>query len=574
MTFADPARRGLWVLGGLLVASKALGDPVDSSLFSAESVSHGVATPLTYLCTQAKVVKNHAAELEACRPSSKHRDALTQLAAEIDASTCVDPDQTPPDLERAQALVDATRLSLERVKAERAALDTAPQATAEAKKALDEAVSEKAADNAAASAELASARKANDHLIRFNDTLNRVLIDGASWEDFAAFKADGARQTKCQAFTSALYEDEAEDSDESNAAALASSTLAKDAASQAHATDLLRKGSNLSSALSSAAGIIEKPGAPDAVTASIMSALGADRATQGTQAVFTLNLAALFQPHRDERLKTAAAWRNLFLRASMPLDSVEGNNLSPAAAASEETDATEPPPDPAEPPETPDVTRFNFVLGTSLFDDTDPRLETPQKCFTSVVDYLPVASTERAETRVKPLREALFDGCAHEAAQAQRLAVRGALGLVTDEAEQKTNVELAAGAIVWGPTPYLYLNGIYQHVFRPDVVDTVGAGLSIGTNASASRSGVDAWGRITLDAFWLFSHVNDSWVMEGRLVPTAQFRMGDSIASLGVGPRLLGGDSDGVSLIATFAVTYDADALINPLLSPLHPATR
>jgi len=255
----------------------------------------------------------------------------------------------------------------------------------------------------------------------------------------------------------------------------------------------------------------------------------------------------------------------------MPLESVEGENVSPAGQTTEQDgmDAAEAPAS-----EAPNVTRFNFVLGTSLFDETDPRLETPQQCFTSVVEYLPIAATDEAEQGVKPFREALFDGCAHEAAQAQRLALRGALGLVTDEDQQKTNVELAAGAIVWGPTPYLYFNGIFQHVFRPNVVDTVGVGMSAGTNASASASGVDAWGRISLDAFWLLSRVDGSWVMEGRLVPTAQFRMGDSIASLGVGPRLLGGDNDGVSLIATFAVTYDADALINPLLTPLHPNTQ
>jgi hypothetical protein len=522
-------------------------DDVDLGGFDGESEAHRPLSTLRAMCRQARVVEDYGSGLKACRPGAPQRVMLEKLALELNADLCADEGQLPLEIDVARANLEEVQKEREQAKSEGGVAAVRSQEAVQA-----------------AEAGLSRAKAAAKKRDELNTVMNAVLFDTASWQDFQAYKKDSDRQSLCSTFSNALYGK----TEDTAGAAVAAQAVAE----QAHATDTLRRSSNLSTALSTAAGVIEKPGAPDAVAASIMTSLGADRTTNGSQAVFTLNIASLVEPSTS-RLKSSAAWRNLFLRASMPLDSTEGENLAPAARQAEE--AAEPA-DPAAPTATPaaDVTRFSFVLGTSLIDDSDTRLEENRQCFERVVTYLPVGSTEGGESRSKGLRKVFFDECAHAAAKAQRLALRVGVALATDETEQKTHVELAAAAIVWGPTPYLYLNGIYQHVYRPNVVDTVGAGFSLGTNASSSASGVDAWGRISLDAFWLVSRVDDQWVMEGRIVPTAQFRLGDAIASLGVGPRLIGGDSKGASLLATLALTYDADRLINPLLTPLQPPAK
>jgi hypothetical protein len=323
---------------------------------------------------------------------------------------------------------------------------------------------------------------------------------------------------------------------------------------KAHATDLLRKASTTLTGMITGNGQAESPGSPDALAVALMTALGADRETSGSHVVMTLNLAALAAPKTEQRLKLAAPLRNLFLRLSAPLESTE------AALADADPDAVS------------SVRRISAVLGTSLLDSTDPRLAENQPCYEQVLDYLPPATTLKGEESRRRDRETYFDICHRRAAWKQRVAIRGGVSVFTsdDARSPETRAELLAGALVYAPVPWLYTNLIYQRVLEPGEAHVMGGGFSLAGNVGGPDSGVAAWGRFGIDTLFLMAKADQAsdWDWEWRIVPTIRAKLGDNVTQLGIGPRIV--ESGDTGLFATLALTYDADNLIDPLVSS-HP---
>lgn len=339
------------------------------------------------------------------------------------------------------------------------------------------------------------------------------------------------------------------------------------AAVRARAQDILRKAAPLTSALGSGNGFLEGGGAPDRAIFSLLTALGADQATNGTSAVMTLGLANLFGWTDEERLSKPAAARNLFLRSTLPLSATKPDPIAGAPADTPSGGST-----PAS------VTRMSFVLGTSLLDDTDPRLgkkksadgqgdkDANMECYRSVVHYFWTATTEVDESSRAEDRAPFFDECNRRAAEKQRVAVRAGVGLLVED--QKTKVETAGAALVWAPTSWLYFNGLYQRLFLPSPRHSFGGGLSFGCNLGGQKSGVDAWTRLGLDALVLgVLEDGKSVETEVRLMINTKFKLGDNVLTVGIGPRMLGDGLSSPGALASVGLSYDADDLIGPLLA-------
>lgn len=510
---------------------------------SDDAVNHAELNPSWAACQRAKVLQEQRDNFVACRAQATAK--IDALVANAQTVTAMCTPTAPLEVERArqeEAQAQARVQSLQ-------GLATSAPATDALKAQLEAAVEKLKLSSAA----YVTARKFEAARSALDDAVDTLLIDGASPRDFQAYLADSRRQNACAKFSDAVF---AAYAGEPKASELTGE--AADAAAQAHASDILRKGSNVPTSLTDLTAILENPGAPDAVTFSLMSALGASEDTSGTQAVLTLNLAQALTPQRD-RSKDPAALRNLFLRAQLPLRSTEAQTSAVGGGdgAQDTTNA---------------VNRFQFVLGTSLLDQSDTRLSEHRPCYRKVVDYLPTPASDRTETNLKAMRAPLFDVCSSIAAHEQRLALRGGIGLVTSGSgdDAKTKAEVYALTAVWGPTPWLYFNALYQRIVEPGKVHNAGAGLSLGGNVGGGASGVDAWARVTLNALWVLSWQDGDSdpVLQTRLAPTVLTKLGDAIAVFSLGPTITGSNKD-TGLLATIALTYDADALITPLLNPV-----
>jgi hypothetical protein len=324
---------------------------------------------------------------------------------------------------------------------------------------------------------------------------------------------------------------------------------------EAHDNDLYRKASSLATALSNETGNGERPGAPDRVAASIFSALGAEREQDGTQAVFTLNIPGVLGRNIPE-IKDASL-RHLFARISVPLSATEPPSLP--------TDET---PDEARP----DVSRFSLTLGSSIVDASDPRLPTHDKCYRAVetVEPLPARFEQVAVEQVLARRQPLYQLCTRAAVYSQRLAWRVAGQVLTrhEEGGDQSDLEIAAGALVYSPQPWLIISPFYRRSFLPRPINDWGLSLSVGGNLGGNTTGTNAWGRLGLDVVLLLTDVlgdGNNGGLTARLVPTFSFPVaGGAFFTLAAGPRFTG--DAGTGFLATAALTFDADRITNTLL--------
>jgi hypothetical protein len=341
---------------------------------------------------------------------------------------------------------------------------------------------------------------------------------------------------------------------------------------RAHAKDILRKASALATGLSNGNGLVERPGAPDKVIVSVMSALGAERSSNGTQAVMTLNLASTIWPNDEERLKQSPLVRNLFLRAQLPLDTAKGGETATGTTTSTT----------AEPSTASEVSRFSMILGGSFEDDSDQRLPSNDACNFAILAYLPLPESDKDNESLANERKPYYSICNGIAANRRRISWRAGLGFLTEPGMaagttpaatgQRTRTELFAGTAVYAPLSNMFFNLLYQHLFIPTPTNTLGVGMSLAGNVGGESSGVDAWARMGLDTLMLFTREHDDpWQWQWRVALTTQARLSDNtITTVSLGPRFLGGTSD-PGFLASIALSYDADNLIQPLLTPIAP---
>ena len=333
----------------------------------------------------------------------------------------------------------------------------------------------------------------------------------------------------------------------------------KDAAARAHQSDTLRKSQGTASATTTTSSLIENPGSPDKVAYSILTALGADSKTTGTQSILNLNVSSLLWPTDEKRLKQPVWQRNLFIRGAFPLTTTDKVPQTGAGAASAGSPT--------------EVSRFSLLAGGSFMDESDTRLPSEQDCYKLVLAYVPFPQTREEAAARSEERRQYYDVCARITANKTRLAWRGGMGFYTpnNQTTPKTRPELAVGALVWGPSSHLYLNFVYQGILRPDRVDNFGAGFSFAGNVDGAKSGVDATLRVGLDYLFLFNyaHTDKATDWEMRIDPTIRGKLfGNSIGTVAVGPRFLGSKLDSPGLMATLALSYDADTLVDSLLAP------
>jgi hypothetical protein len=335
----------------------------------------------------------------------------------------------------------------------------------------------------------------------------------------------------------------------------------RDSAREAHANDLFRKAPVGATAVTQGTALIEGNGAPDTVIASIMTALGAERASDGQRLILTLNLARLGGQSEEDFVKSPASLRHLFLRADLPL------SASDASTSAGTTTSTT--------PSTGEVARFNLTLGSSLLDDTDTRTPTNDECYRLVDMYAPLSGRDTAARAAEVLasRKALYDTCANAAAHKHRLAWRGYLGLSTDTGGTgNTDLEIAAFALLWSPLPWMRTNAFYRHQFEPDKTDAVGVGLSLGRNLGGRlKSGTDAWARMDLDVVALAARnsANERWGWQVRVAPAIAAKLfGPTTLRVSLGPRIVGRElGDGVDMLASAVLAYDADTLLDSIVT-------
>jgi len=303
-----------------------------------------------------------------------------------------------------------------------------------------------------------------------------------------------------------------------------------------------------------------------------MSALGADSRTNGSQLVMSLNLANLYAPTEKDRLALNPTLRNLMLRTNLPLSASEN---TPTAGSATPTDTNM-----ATAASKQDVSRFSVVLGSSIDDDTDERLSVHDRCYNAVLAYRPFPDIADGKTDMAVERKDYYDICNRRAAAANRLAWRMGASFLTPSGSDAGNakLELAAGAVVWAPNQWLYLDAFYQHVLRPQKVRVYGAGFSFAGNLGGSSSGVDSWARLGVDVLGIYSHTLGTDTadaideLEARVTPNISAKLfGGAVMKLGVGPRILGRDVAHPAVLASIALTYDADSLIDQVL--VAPAT-
>ncbi len=520
--------------------SPVVGDPD----FDDEGVLEAPLGPTSasdYSCSQAAVYVQHRANIERCWSHASGAPALAAAALALNEQVCKTQPR-PFDMEWAEQDVAQAR----------AVYDQTGGKVVAAKQALDQAVARLERSK--------SSRALSDALLAAFDS----VVDSATPRDFVEVLESEPRRAACGDVARALREAQkpSADANERSIRADAEAQLEPD---RAHASDLLRKASTSITAITGTSGEVEHAGAPDTVALAIMSALGAGKETSGSNVVMTLNLASIVVQDQKKRLELAPPVRNLFLRVTAPLESTEPKAVTGATDQAEAAD-----------PE-PEVKRLNLVLGTSLLDASDPRLKPNRECYARVVDYLPPASTDTKESERIEKRKNLFDRCNRRAAYEQRLALRAGISLLTDQNSDDPNTrpELYAGALVYAPAPFLYTNLLYQAIVEPAEIHVFGAGLSIGTNVGGRDSGVDSWSRVGLDTLFLVARSADTeeWGWEWRVVPTARVKIGDTVSQLGIGPRIFGNGDGGV--FATVALSYDVDALMDPLLTtPAAPGAR
>lgn len=382
---------------------------------------------------------------------------------------------------------------------------------------------------------------------------------------FESFLTDATRVKACAALRDGYVTFDAGTATTTQIAKVTKEEQAKDeldsrgAAETARAQDLLRKASPLSSVLGTGNGFVELGGAPDRAIFTIMGALGADQKTTGTQVVMTLGLSTLFGLSDEKRLRLEAPLRNLFLRTGLPLSVTEPAPLVGDGAPSTADAETA-------------VSRMSFVLGTSLLDNSDPRLfGTNRDCYRLVPAYHWNAVSLAADQELQRERARSFDVCNRRAAERQRLAIRGGLGLLTENGD--THVETLGAVLVWAPSSMVYFNGLYQRLFLPEPRHSFGGGFSVAGNVGGDApagSGVDGWARLGLDVLVLgvLDDATKDVDTEVRIQATVKAKLSNNVLSFGIGPRLVGSALSDPGVLATIALSYDADALIDPLLQP------
>jgi len=392
--------------------------------------------------------------------------------------------------------------------------------------------------------------------------------------NFRAAVKDAKRRAACLRYTTAVN------------AAFNSTSAAKNAPDaneeqtarvKARIEDTIGKTTDVASAVTGSSSALEQPGAPERVVYTVMSALGADSKTTGSQLLMTLNLASIGSSDSAKPVDNVFL-RNLFLRVGLPLQS--GSSTSQAAAVA--TTPSSAMSGSATPATTPEVKRLSFVLGGSLADASDPRLATHDECFDFVKAYVPLALNETESKARVAERQLYYGSCAQIAANRDRLAWRAGLGLVTtkDADRETTKPEVIAGALVYGPSDWVLFNAIGQRLLEPYVVNTVGGGVSLNIDAGGETPG-SQWGRLSLDAIGLAEFrprdasagVASSKSWEARLSVTGSGKVATGgVAQFSIGPRIL--SSGDVGLFSTVALTYDADQLINQLLVPPAASTQ
>ena len=543
------------------------GDPEEAIIHQAL----GATSAARYACSQSPVYVAQAANVRACWPRAaaavatllEQAEAFNKLVCDADGELPKDPKWAEADLSDAKLARDAAKVGVDRaskaiVTLDRASVpaddkkrDTAQAKLVQVQNELKDA--EKTLEQA--QKDLDRAQTLEPLRLKMSETFDSI-VDSATPKDFDAFLEDEKRQAACDSLAAAFAESQ-QGSKEASEQRQAANAAAEKAPDEAHATDLMRKASTIATALTSSGGEVENPGAPDTVALAIMSALGANKETSGSHAVMTLNLAALVVPREEKRLTLSPAVRNLFVRVAAPLESTEPK---PVTDATDETESAE---------SQPNVKRLSVVLGTSLLDASDPRLKPNRECYKKAVQFLPPASTATAEESRAKQRKDLFDVCNRRAAYEQRLALRAGVSIISnaDSNNPNTQPELYSGALVYAPTSWIYTNLLYQGIVKPRKIQVMGAGVSIARNVGGPDSGVDAWSRVGIDTMFLVARTvaSDDWDWEWRIMPTARVKIGDTVSQLGVGPRILGSGDTG--LFATIALSYDVDALMDPLLT-------
>jgi hypothetical protein len=128
-----------------------------------------------------------------------------------------------------------------------------------------------------------------------------------------------------------------------------------------------------------------------------------------------------------------------------------------------------------------------------------------------------------------------------------------------------------------GPSPCIYADLHYQEIIRPERIYNFGVGFSFADKIGGKTSGVNSYARLGLDFMFLvdYAHADKSTDWEMRIAPTFHGKLlGNAIGTVSIGPRFIGSDLKNPTLMTTLALSYDADTLVDALLTPPAPQTQ
>ena len=136
--------------------------------------------------------------------------------------------------------------------------------------------------------------------------------------------------------------------------------------------------------------------------------------------------------------------------------------------------------------------------------------------------------------------------------------------------QETDHIQLVAGALVWAPYSWVYFNVLYQGILLPARIYTYAVGMSLARNAGGPPSGVDAWGRVGIDSVFLLTNTRLGGATDWELRVAATLRgrvWTNGIGTVAFGPRFIGSAADKPGLLATLSLNYDADSLIDSVMT-------
>ena len=325
--------------------------------------------------------------------------------------------------------------------------------------------------------------------------------------------------------------------------------------------------SGLPSLLSDSTGVAERMGGTDAVAVSMVSALGKDGDTVGTQAMATVRVP--FQTP-DASMSGPRSW-SFLIRLNLPLQRAQPDTSGLQFDDSSGSFTT------------PSIQRYGLTVGWDLSDNTDARKWTPTNCLQAIdaITPFPAEMNKIDVERMTAVRRDLYKHCMDALRRDLRWGLRAHGQWMTqriDGSAQKNGPSaLALGAVLGREDitgMIAWRRGFEGHLIEPQArqIDAFVLAANFGVNLGAPREEGGHRLRLGLDistSFLVLRGDNRVFSLEGLIAPSLLIRLGSDV----FGTVALGyiASPTRAGLLLTGSMTVDVDRFLSspPLSSSL-----